>query len=161
MWRPFLLPGESVLLQIRDVSVKSTNYTLILTSNRLLLIDPADRSEAPPLQIARSAILRVEAADDTHGRPALRLSTGTPRGVRSLLVVFPSSPGETETSDRDTWLVALRGRAASACSKTREQEEKRDRSRPSSSPVFSGRMFLLVGIICLAVLIGIAAAFVS
>jgi hypothetical protein len=159
MGDPALFPGERVLMRTQGVSVKSTDYTLILTSNRLLLVDPGARSEAPPLQLLRAAILRAETAEDTGGRLAIRLATGTPRGVRSLLLVFASD--KAGASERDAWLMALRGRTVSGGDKARESAGKRASSDLPSPQMFSGRMLLAIGIICLAVLIGIAAAFVS
>jgi len=110
MGNPYLNSNESIILATHRVVVKSVSSDVILTSQRLLMVDSLN-SRFIPVTIPLPAIEAVMGAESTTGEPEITLSIAPPtkdEAARTLSLTFSQWEGEERTHERDDWQESLK-----------------------------------------------------
>lgn len=100
MGSPYLSSGEAIILTTNRVSADAVPYDVMLTSERIFLIDNRNARFEPRI-IPLNAILSVQGGKDPLTRPGhhapvpLRRGGGCPAAAQSYF--FPESKREPET----------------------------------------------------------------
>ena len=111
---PHMNNGESIFLELPDIHVKSREFNLFLTNERILLADTKDAAR-PPVEISRASIESTESFDHNNETPQLVLTIHSPEGhSRRMLLVFGAGPFGPRFSDRDLLARHLAGTRAPA-----------------------------------------------
>jgi hypothetical protein len=106
---PSMKSGESIILMTHGVSFNGILYNMILTNQRLILVDSGETRSEPrtiPLVLLQSAT----AADGFGGEPLLLLTLGGMAGTGESGAVnlsFPQHFGEDRRRERNEWIKKL------------------------------------------------------
>jgi len=112
--------GESIILMTHGVSFNGILYSMILTTQRLILVDSGETRSEPrtiPLILLQSAT----AADGFGGEPLLILTLGGMAGTGESGAVnlsFPQHFGEDRRRERNEWIKKLNKHTAYARGQT-------------------------------------------
>jgi hypothetical protein len=109
MGTPYLNSGESIILTTHRVSVDAVPYDIMLTTERLFLIDNRNIRFEPRI-IALSTLLSVQGGKTPALEPVITLlfhneRTGEARTPVNL--VFSQNPHENRKPERDDWVRSL------------------------------------------------------
>ncbi len=109
MGTPYLNSGESIILTTHRVSVDAVPYDIMLTTERLFLIDNRNIRFEPRI-IALSTLLSVQGGKTPALEPVITLlfhneRTGEARAPVNL--VFSQNPHENRKPERDDWVRSL------------------------------------------------------
>ncbi|WML68499.1 MAG: hypothetical protein METHP_02129 [Methanoregula sp. SKADARSKE-2] len=110
MGNPYLNPNEAIILATHRVVVKAVSSDLILTNQRLLMVD-SQNSRFIPVTIPLSAIEVVMGAESRTGEPEITLSIAPPgedEAAQRLPLTFSQWEGEERMDERDDWLERLK-----------------------------------------------------
>lgn len=108
MGSPYLSTNESIILSAHDVIINTVPAEVILTNQRLMLVDKT-HPRILPQDIPFSAIETITIGDNTGNDPVLSLSILTPDGTRQPLgMVYPQGPRVNRASERDEWAARLK-----------------------------------------------------
>ena len=103
MGSPYLSSNESIILSTNNVVVNTVPAEVILTNERLILID-ARHSEIRPQDIPFHAIETVTIGENSDSDPMLSLSLVTGPGLTQAMgIVFPQPPKMRRVAERDEW----------------------------------------------------------
>jgi len=108
--------GESIILTTHRVSFNGVLYNMILTTQRLILVDSGDTRSDPrtiPLVLLQSAT----AGDGAAGEPLLTLPLGGTAGTAqsgAMNLSFPRHFGKDRRRERNEWIKKLNTHTASA-----------------------------------------------
>jgi hypothetical protein len=110
MGNPYLNSGETIILTTNRVSADTVPYDVMLTSERIFLIDNRN-ARFEPWIIPLNAILSVQGGKTPAQEPAITLlfRTGVVgRGSRQPLnLIFSQDPSENRKPERDDWVRSL------------------------------------------------------
>ena len=109
MGSPYLNSGEAIILTTNRVSADAVPYDVMLTSERIFLIDNRN-ARFEPWIIPLSAILSVQGGKTPAQDPVITLlfRTGEEGGARQPLnLVFSQDPNENRKPERDDWVRSL------------------------------------------------------
>lgn len=109
MGSPYLNSGEAIVLMTTRVSADTVPYDIMLTSERIFLIDNRYTRFEPRI-IQLSAILSVQGGKTPAHDPVITLlfRTGKEGGARQpLILVFSQNANENRKPERDDWLKNL------------------------------------------------------
>lgn len=109
MGSPYLNSGETIVLTANRVSLDTVSYDVMLTSERIFLIDNRNARFEPRI-IPLSAILSVQGGKTPALDPVITLlfRTGEEGDARQPLnLVFSQDPGENRKNERDNWVRNL------------------------------------------------------
>lgn len=108
MGSPYLNNDESIILSTHDVIINTIPAEMILTSQRLMLVDVTHKKLLPQ-DIPFPAIETVTIGENSGENPVLAISVVTPDETRQpLAVVFPQRPKAHREGERDEWAVRLK-----------------------------------------------------
>ncbi len=110
MGNPYLNPNESIILATHRVMVKSVSSDVILTSQRLLMVD-TQNSRFLPVSIPLTEIETAIGAESITGEPEISLTITPPtkdEAPSTLYLTFSQWEGEEREHERDTWLERLK-----------------------------------------------------
>ena len=108
MGSPYLSSNESIILSTNNVIVNTVPAEVILTNERLMLID-ARHAELRPQDIPFHAIETVTIGENSDQDPMLSLSLVTGPGVTQPMgIVFPQPPKMRRVAERDEWAARLK-----------------------------------------------------
>jgi hypothetical protein len=108
MGSPYLSSNESIILSTNNVVVNTVLAEVILTNERLMLID-ARHTELQPQDIPFHAIETVTIGENSNQDPMLSLSLVTGPGVTLAIgIVFPQPPKMRRVAERDEWANRLK-----------------------------------------------------
>ena len=106
---PYLKSGESIILTTDRVLVGETEYDLILTSQRLALVD-SDHTSDEPQVIPFSTVFSVKGSTTPAREPVITLAISDPSGseeTKNLDLVFSQQPYEDRAAECDLWVKKL------------------------------------------------------
>ncbi len=110
MGSPYLNSGETIILTTNRVSADTVPYDVMLTTERIFLIDNRN-ARFEPWIIPLNAILSVQGGKTPAQDPAIMLlfRTGVVgRGSRQPLnLIFSQDPNENRKPERDDWVRSL------------------------------------------------------
>ncbi len=109
MESPYLNSGEAIVLTSNRVSADAVPYDIMLTTERLFLIDNRSARFEPRI-IPLSSILSVQGGKTPAHDPGITLlfRTEEETGARQPLnLIFYQSPGENRRPERDAWVKNL------------------------------------------------------
>ncbi len=109
MGSPYLNSGEAIILTTNRVSADAVPYDVMLTSERIFLIDNRNARFEPRI-IPLSAILSVQGGKTPAHDPVITLlfrskEAGDER--QPLNLVFSQNPAENRKPERDDWMRSL------------------------------------------------------
>ena len=109
MATPYLHSGESIVLTTHRVSVEAVSYDIMLTTERLFLIDNRN-ARFEPRVILLDTVLSVQGGKTPASEPVITLlflpgDAGTVRPPVNL--VFQQNPNEKRKAERDDWVRSL------------------------------------------------------
>ncbi|WP_321506372.1 hypothetical protein [uncultured Methanoregula sp.] len=129
MSSPYLISGESITMTTHRVDVDAIPYDVMLTTQRLTLID-SRYARFEPLMIAFEDILTVKSGTASPGDPVIILSyIGADDIPREMNLIFSQQPGEHRKRERDIWVKKL----MEAIIAGREDQEKTEED-PAAGP---------------------------
>lgn len=106
---PYLNRGESIVLTTHRVSAGSVLYDLMLTNQRLILMDSHyDRLE--PEMIPFTDIVTVKGGKAATGEPAIILTLKEPNDFSDspqVSLIFTQNPNEKRRHERELWVKKL------------------------------------------------------
>lgn len=106
---PYLKSGESIILTTDRVMIDTVEYDVILTSQRLALVDSGHASDQPQV-IPFATVLSVKGGTTPAREPVITLTLVDPVGLedaRTLDLVFSQQPYEDRGAECDTWVKKL------------------------------------------------------
>jgi hypothetical protein len=109
MSAPYLNRGESIVLTTHRVSVDAVLFDLMLTSNRVILID-SRYTRFEPRTILFSSIISVKGGMAPTREPAIILTleeTGELSASHAVNLIFAQEPGEERAYEREQWVRKL------------------------------------------------------
>ncbi|HNX16919.1 MAG TPA: hypothetical protein PKM50_01165 [Methanoregula sp.] len=109
MTGPYLKSGESIILTTDRVFIEDIEYDMILTSQRLALVDSGHTSDQPQV-IPFATILSVKGGTTPAREPFITLTVIDPIGLednQTLDLVFSLQPYEDRSAERDLWVQKL------------------------------------------------------
>ncbi|MFA4875888.1 MAG: hypothetical protein WC586_00615 [Methanoregula sp.] len=107
MSSPYLSSGESITLTTHRVGFDTIPYDMMLTTQRLTLID-SRYARFEPLMIAFEDILTVKSGTASNGEPVIILNyAGADDIPREMNLIFLQQPGEHRKHERDIWVKKL------------------------------------------------------
>jgi hypothetical protein len=109
MSAPYLNRGESIVMTTHRVSVDAALFDLMLTNDRLILID-STYARFEPRHIAFSSIISVKGGIAPTREPAIVLTleeTGELSTSYPLNLIFVQEPGEDRAEERGQWVRKL------------------------------------------------------
>lgn len=116
MGSPYLKSNEAILLSTNNVTVDIVQAEMILTNERLMLIDTGS-TELQPQDIPFGAIETVIIDESPASDPVLSLSLSTGPGIsQTLSIVFPQLPKMHRVAERDEWAARLKELSLTALS---------------------------------------------
>ena len=127
---PYLKSGESIILTTDRVLIDDLRYDLILTSQRLALVD-SDHAGDKPQVIPFATILSVKGGTTPAREPEITLSLIDPIGLedsRTLQLVFIQEPYEDRGPECENWVKKLIEHIVSV-------RQEPDRAGPQQAPV--------------------------
>ena len=109
MGSPYLSSGEAIILTTNRVSADAVPYDVMLTSERIFLIDNRNARFEPRI-IPLNAILSVQGGKTPSHDPVITLlfRSGEVGGARQPLnLIFSQNPNENRKLERDDWIRNL------------------------------------------------------
>lgn len=109
MSTPYLNRGESIILTTHRVSVSSVLFDMMLTNERLILID-SRYTRFEPRMIFFPAITTVKGGKISTGEPAIVLTLEEPSdlsGSEQVNLIFNQQPEEQRKHERDLWIKKI------------------------------------------------------
>jgi hypothetical protein len=109
MGSPYLNSGEAIILTTNRVSADAVPYDVMLTSERIFLIDNLNARFEPRI-IPLTTILSVQGGKTTAHDPVITLlfRSGEVGDARQPLhLVFSQNPSENRKPERDDWMRSL------------------------------------------------------
>lgn len=106
---PYLNSGESIILTIDRVSVNAVPSDVILTTERLILVDSRYERFEPHI-IPLNTILTVKGGKTPSQEPVIILTLGTPSGSHaseSLQLLFLQQQGEDRFWESNEWVKKI------------------------------------------------------
>ena len=116
MANPYLNRNESILLATHKVMVKSVSSDVLLTSQRLIIVD-SGHEQFLPHSIPLAVIETVTYRENPDGDPEISLSITPPTPDDApvmIALVFSQAAGETRAQESGEWVTKLRGGIATA-----------------------------------------------
>jgi hypothetical protein len=110
MGNPYFNRDESIILTAHKVHFNSAMSDVMLTNQRLILID-AGYAQFKPQTIPLSTLETVITGEDTHGNPSitLALSPSTPGGAtQAKELIFSQQTAGERKQERDEWVKRLK-----------------------------------------------------
>ncbi|MCK9580737.1 MAG: zinc ribbon domain-containing protein [Methanoregula sp.] len=106
---PNLYNDESIILETKNVKVKSVTFEAILTSRRLILTD-SKKQTMPPQEILLATLKNVDSGENAIRDPTITLSIITNTGTtRQMILTFSSKTSSGERKrECDEWVKILR-----------------------------------------------------
>lgn len=115
MGNPYLNRDESIILTTQRIRINSTMADVLLTNQRLIIVDPA-HAQFRPQTIPLTTIETVMTGEDAQDNPLLSLSLSaiTPQGAtQSKELIFTQQAGGERKQERDEWVQQLKAQIAS------------------------------------------------
>ena len=115
MGNPYLNRDESIILTTQRIKITSTLTDILLTNQRLILVDPS-HAQFRPQTIPLTTIETVMTGEDAEGNPliSLSLSAITPQGAtQSKELIFSQKTRGERKQERDEWVKQLKEQIAS------------------------------------------------
>src|SRR5208283_825915 len=106
---PYLKSGESIILTTDRVMIDDAEFDLILTSQRLALVD-SDHSSDQPQVVPFATILSVKGGTTPAREPFITLTVIDPIGLedsRIIDLIFSERPYEDRAAECDLWVKKL------------------------------------------------------
>lgn len=106
---PYLKSGESIILTTDRVLLDDIEYDVILTSQRLALVDSGHTGDQPQV-IPFATILSVKGGTTPAREPFITLAIIDPIGLedsRSIDLIFSQQPYEDRAGECDNWVKKL------------------------------------------------------
>jgi hypothetical protein len=106
---PYLKSGESIILTTDRVMIDESEYDLILTSQRLALVDSAHTAEQPQ-EVPFATILSVKGGSTPAHEPFITLTVIDPIGLEdsgTIDLIFSQHPYEDRAAECDLWVQKL------------------------------------------------------
>src|SRR5512137_2957098 len=115
MGNPYLNRDETIILTTQRIRINSTLTDVMLTNQRLILVDP-DHAQFRPQTIPLTTIETVMTGEDADGNPVISLSLSalTPQGAtQSKELIFSQKFRNERNQERDEWVKQLKEQIAS------------------------------------------------
>ena len=115
MGNPYLNRDETIILTTQGIRINSTLTDVMLTNQRLILVDPG-HAQFRPQTIPLTTIETVMTGEDADGNPVLSLSLSaiTPQGAtQSKELIFSQKTSGERKQERDEWVKQLKEQIAS------------------------------------------------
>jgi hypothetical protein len=115
MGNPYLNRDETIILTTQRIRINSTLTDVMLTNQRLILVDPG-HAQFRPLTIPLTTIETVMTGEDADGNPVISLSLSalTPQGAtQSKELIFSQKVKGERKQERDEWVKQLKEQIAS------------------------------------------------
>jgi hypothetical protein len=106
---PYLKSGESIILTTDRVLIDDVEYDLILTSQRLALVD-SDHTSDQPQVVPFATILSVKGGTTPAREPFITLTIIDPVGIedsKTIDLIFSQQPYEDRAAECDLWVQKL------------------------------------------------------
>jgi hypothetical protein len=106
---PYLKSGESIILTTDRVLIDDIEYDLILTSQRLALVD-SDHTSDQPQAVPFATILSVKGGNTPAREPFITLTIIDPVGLedsKTIDLIFSQQPYEDRAAECDLWVQKL------------------------------------------------------
>ena len=106
---PYLKSGESIILTTDRVLIDDVEYDLILTSQRLALVD-SDHTSDQPQVVPFATILSVKGGTTPAREPFITLTVIDPVGLedsKTIDLIFSQQPYEDRAAECDLWVQKL------------------------------------------------------
>jgi len=106
---PYLKSGESIILTTDRVLIDDVEYDLILTSQRLALVD-SDHTIDQPQVVPFATILSVKGGTTPAREPFITLTVIDPVGLedsKTIDLIFSQQPYEDRAAECDRWVQKL------------------------------------------------------
>jgi hypothetical protein len=106
---PYLKSGESIILTTDRVLIDDTEYDLILTSQRLALVDSGHTSDQPQV-VPFATILSVKGRMTPAKEPVITLAIIDPVGLddsKTIDLIFSQQPYQDRSAECDLWVKKL------------------------------------------------------
>jgi len=116
MGNPYLNRNESIILATHKVVVKSVSSDVLLTSERLIIVD-SGHEQFLPHTIPLAVIETVTYRENPDGDPEISLSITPPTlndAPLTITLSFSSNPGEPRSQESGEWVTKLRESIAAA-----------------------------------------------
>jgi hypothetical protein len=116
MGNPYLNRDETIILTTQRIRINSTLTDVMLTNQRLILVDPG-HAQFRPQTIPLTTIETVMTGEDADGNPVISLSLSalTPQGAtQSKELIFSQKASGERKQERDEW---VKQRADRFCSR--------------------------------------------
>lgn len=129
---PYLKSGETIVLTTDRVFIDDAEYDLILTSQRLALVDSAHIADQPQV-IPFATIVSVKGGMTPAREPVVTLTVLDPEGTgetRALDLVFSQQPYEDRAAECDLWVKKLIEHIVSVRQEPREGERPQAVEKP-------------------------------
>jgi len=118
MGSPYLNTNESILLSTHNVVINTIPAEVILTNQRLMLMD-SSHPRLLPQDVLFSAIETVTIGDNSDMEPVLSLSIVMKDETRHMLgITFTQPPKTRRTGERDEWATKLKEASVAAQQET-------------------------------------------
>ena len=114
MGNPYLSRNESIILATHRIHHKSVSSDMILTNQRLILVD-SNNPEFLPETLPLTTIETVLPGESASGEPEITLSVTAPTGQGATVpmpLVFTERQGISRDTERDDWVRHLRDQIA-------------------------------------------------
>ena len=115
MGNPYLNRDETIILTTQRIRINSTLTDVMLTNQRLILVDPG-HAQFRPQTIPLTTIETVMTGEDADGNPVISLSLSalTPQGAtQSKELIFSQKFRNERNQERDEWVKQLKEQIAS------------------------------------------------
>jgi hypothetical protein len=115
MGNPYLNRDETIILTTQRIRINSTLTDVMLTNQRLILVDPG-HAQFRPQTIPLTTIETVMTGEDADGNPVISLSLSalTPQGAtQSKELIFSQKASGERKQERDEWVKQLKEQIAS------------------------------------------------
>jgi hypothetical protein len=109
MGNQYLNSGESIILTTHSVSVDEGLYDILLTNERIVLVDNR-YTRFEPRTIPFTQVISVKGGRVPTGEPVITLvltETGTLSDSLDRHLIFTQQPGEERRHERDIWVKRL------------------------------------------------------
>jgi hypothetical protein len=109
MSAPYLNRGESIILTTHRVSVNSILFDVMLTNERLILMDNR-YIRFEPRMILFPGVISIKGGKVPTGEPAIIFTLEEPSdlsGSQQINLIFTQQPGEKRTHERELWMKKL------------------------------------------------------
>ena len=106
---PYMKSGESIVLTTDRVLIDDIEYDLILTSQRLALVDSGHTNDQPQV-VPFATILSVKGGTTPAREPCITLTVIDPAGLgdaKTLSLIFTQQPYQDRSAECDLWVKKL------------------------------------------------------